>query len=488
MKQRNNIYIWLISLVIVICGISCQRVDMPESDDAGYIKMALGSRVNEDLVFFEDRSTELRMLIFDANNGACLYNAKLSFPGDDMQQGSSVIKWKPGTFDFLFIANETTGGSAFVSELSGIENIVDLEKSALKAITYDPDYAPSSTSGFLMSSFYENLVVTSGTTIANPQVLSVELIRSMAKVEVIIKNADPDTPTPKRLTEVYLENVPKYYTVPASPDVYVVNQSNMTESKKYPGTPGNAIFTEDEYEEATIGTLIFYVPEFLRSAGSSATGTMTLVIGATGAFTSPLRVAIDHQNFNDNEGPRGEFNDADYSQYSIVRGTHYQITVNMYPTAPIETTVTILPWTLKRVSVKYGELDYDINVYVGNTEVTAANLAQKQIKIEPGETVRFVFNLKGPDNAVWRATLNNGADFMFVDGSVVRDIAGSGAKEFTIKPIVNGWPGTPIDTEMYIVVFLNGIEEAPLIPGTNAQGNPLEGPGNRYQIILVEQR
>ena len=486
MKQRNNIYIGLISLIVMICGISCQRDGMPKDDDTGYIQMTLGSRVNKDLVFFEDRTTEVRMLIFDANNGECLYNDKLSFPGGDLQQKSLTIKWQPGAYDFLFIANETTGGAAFVLELGSIVNIVDFEKSVFNTIDFNPNYVPTSTSGFLMSAFYERLVITPGTTSAAPQEVDVALIRSMAKVEVIFKNPDPAMATPKRLTEVYLENVPKYYTVPASPDMYSAIAANMAVSKKYPQTAGNAIFTETEYGNEIIGTLIFYVPEFLRPAVSTATGAMTLVIDATGIASSPFKVAIDHQNFSNNEGPR-KFNDADYSRYSIVRNTHYQVTINMHPTSPIEATVTILPWTIKTTTVKFGELDYDINVFVGTTEVTAASFADRQIRILPGEEVRFVFNLKGPANAVWRATLNNGAEYEFVSGSVVRDVAGTGVKEFAIKPIVPGWTGAPIETEVYIVVFLNGIEEIPLIPGLNGLGNPYEGPGNRYQIIQVEQ-
>ena len=488
MKQRNNIYIGLISLIIMVCGISCQRVDLSKNDDTkpGYIKTAL-TRVNNDLVFFEDRVTELRMLIFNVNSGECLYNSKLSFPGDDLEQASSAIEWKPGSFDFLFIANESTAGATFVLNLNEIGNIVDLDKATFKAIDYDPNYTPTSTSGFLMSAFYKGLVVNNNTTRDNPQELIVELIRSMAKVEVIFKNVDPNMSTPKRLTEVYLENVPKYYTVPASPDIYTVTGTNMGISKKYPEIVGGAIFTEEEYEEETIGSLIFYVPEFLRPANSTATGAMTLVIGATRISSSPFKVVIDHQNFNDNEGPRGEFNDADYSRYSIIRGTHYQVTVNMHPTAPIEATVKVLPWTLKSASVKFGNLGYDINVYVGTNDVTAQNFDQRQVKILPGETVRFVFNLNEPENAVWRATLNNGGEFEFISGSVVRGVAGSGVAEFTIKPIIDGWPGTPIETEVYIVVFLNGIEEVPLIPGTNAQGEPYEGVGNRYKIIQVEQ-
>ena len=491
MKQRNNVRIGLMSLIIMVCGISCQRVaipeDMPKYDDKGYIVSAL-SRVNKDLVSFEDKVTEVRMLIFNANSGECLYNNKLAFPGGDLEQKSTAIKWKPGAFDFLYIANETNGGATFVSALGEIENIVDLERPPFKTLNYDPDYVPTSTSGFLMSAFYEGLTVGPNATEDSPQELSVELIRSMAKVEVIFKNIDPTTPTFKRVTEVYLENVPKYYTVPAKPDIYTATGSNMTISKKYPGTIGNAIFTEEEYKKETIGTRFFYVPEFLRSTISTSAGAMTLVIAATGVLSSPVRVVLDHQNFNENEGARGKFNDGDYSRYSIVRGTNYQVTVNMHPSAPIGTTLNILPWTIKSTSVKYGEFGYDINAYVGSTDVTAQNYNQRQIKILAGETVRFVFNLKEPENAVWRATLNNGGEFEFVGGSDVRGVAGEGVKEFVVKPIISGWTGVPIETEVYIVVFQNGIEEVPLIPGTDAQGNPYIGQGNRYKIIQVEQK
>ena len=487
MKQRNSIYIGLISLIVMICGISCQRAEMPEQDGAGYIKMALGD-INKDVVLFEDRGMEVRMLIFDAANGECLYNKKLNFTDNDPQKGSTVTEWRPGVFDFLFIANESTGGATFVSELGAIENIVEFEKQAFKTISYDPDYIPTSTSGFLMSAFYSGLTINPGTTKTSPQELTVDLVRSMAKVEVIFKNADLTIPTLKRLTEVYLENVPKYYTMPASPDMYTATGANMTTSKKYPGIVGNAIFTEEEYKKETIGSLIFYVPEFLRPFASTDTGAMTLVIGATNIVSSPMKVVLDHQHFNNDEGARGAFNDNDYSRYSVVRGAHYQITVTMDPTAPIVATTKVLPWTLKSTSVKFGEMEFDVNVFIGTTEVTAGDFNDRQIKIVPGEEVTFKFNLMGPDNAVWRATLNNGGEFEFTNGTVVRGVAGGGVKEFTIKPIVPGWSGSPIETEVYIVVFLNGIEEVPLIPGTDAQGKPYEGPGNRYKIIQVEQK
>ena len=477
MKQREKRYSRLILFLttLVVCGmaISCEVDREKETPEYSYLIMAPGD-INKDNIRFEDKGTEVRMLMFDINSGMCVYNSLLAFPGNDLQQRSIPVECKPGTYNFLFIANETSY-PGFTNKIGSVGNIVQLSDPYFKQISYDQMFQPTSTKGFLMSAYYDNVTIVSGHPITNPQIISVELLRSMAKVEVFFKNSDMTTLTTKRLTEIYLENVPNNYTLPANSDVYNYTSFPLTISRKETGSSSNPIFGEPQYQLEDIGKVIFYVPEFLRTSTDATSQNTSLVLKGK-SIAGEFKVVIDHQYFESNSGPRGTFNSGNYSNLSIVRGTHYQITVNLTPLAgPVQVQTKVLPWELNESEIEFNKLVFSHSVYVGSTNVTATNLSGKDISLHTGEVAEFRFTLSSPTGALWKATLTNGLQFRFTPASVTEGISGTEYR-FYIEP-TSAWTGTVNSTEVYISV--EG-EEAELI------GAGYHGPSQRYNIRQIE--
>ena len=476
MKQREKRYTGLILFLttLVVCGmtVSCE-FDNIEKAEYSYLVMAAGD-INKDNVRFEDKGTEIRMLMFDMNSGVCVYNSLLAFPGNDLQQNSNPVECELGTYDILFIANETSY-PGFTAQISAVGNITQLSGSYFKQISYEPTFQPTATKGFLMSAYYRNVVVVGGHTLTNPQIISVELLRSMAKVEVIFKNSDMAVLTTKRLTEIYLENVPDKYTLPANSDVYNYTSFPLIISRKETGSLSNPIFGEPQYQLENIGRVIFYTPEFLRSSTDGASQNTSLVLKGR-SIAGEFKIVIDHQAFESNSGPRGTFNSINYSNLSIVRGTHYQITVNLTPLAgPIQVQTKVLPWEVNKSEIEFNKLVFSHSVYVGSTNVTATNLTGKNISLHTGEVAEFRFTLSSPTGALWKATLTNGLHFRFTPASVTEGIAGTEYR-FYVEP-TSAWTGTVNSTEIYISV--EG-EEAELI------GAGYHGPSQRYNIRQIE--
>ena len=479
MKQRKKGYIRFILFLITIIGgvaVSCVTEEVKKGrSETGYIVLALGD-INKDNVLYEDKGTEVRMLVFDPPTGECLYNTLLSFHGGDLQQRSIPIEMDPGTYHFLFIANESSY-SGFSTHIAGVTYFSELSAPYFKQLVYDPTFMPSTTRGFLMSAYYTNINIVSGHTLANPQVISVDLLRSMAKVEVIFKNYSMTELTTKRLTEVYLEQVPQVYSLPATSDLYNYSSLSLTESTKVTGTSSNPIFGEVQYAEEEVGRLVFYTTEFLRSP-TDITSTNTSLVIKGRSVGSDFKVILDHQIFESDPGPRGEFISTNYSNFSIVRGTHYQITVNLTPLAgPVEVLTKVLPWSLKTSKLEFNNLVFVHKVEVGGVNVTSTGLAGKEIALKSGQSAKFTFELLNPVGNLWRATLTNGGDFRFATGSVTEGITEPGQPYvFTIEPS-RPWDGGVKYTEVYIAI--EG-EEAELL------GTGLHGPGSRYRLRQIE--
>lgn len=290
--------------------------------------------INEDDIYWEDRVDELRMIIFEADGGDVVYNDKVYFP-NGFGERSRSIAIDPGNYDFYFIANETVYPGNFVNALLSITNKTDFTSdSRFLNLDYVPDFIPDGTSDggrFLMSAVYEDITIVSGGTEANPLPLPlptarVELVRSLAKIEGIFRKRVSGSTIPEgTITSVYLDNVASAFSVPPLDEFYTGNTE----------TSGPASLENFDYSNDSIGSVVFYIPEFLVQEGS----------------TSFTELNINNNLFpietDDEKGGLAEQRRtvASLSNNSVIRNYHYIINAYINAEGGIQIYIYVEPWS-----------------------------------------------------------------------------------------------------------------------------------------------
>ncbi|MCD8079297.1 MAG: FimB/Mfa2 family fimbrial subunit [Bacteroides sp.] len=318
--------------------ISCTKDDAnkgKEGDDA-VISLSVSSAsysINQDEILWEDRVDELRMLVFRTDNGEIVFNQKLYFP-DGFSQKSKAVRLPLGTFDFYFIANETVYPDDFVSALTDIENESQFRTDTrFTTLAYHTGFTPDGTTPagrFVMSAVYTNITVTGGGTESNPALLNipngrVELIRALAKIEVVFRKKVSGGEVPDQtITSVLLEDVASRLSVPPLDDYYT---GPVTD------TPEGSLSGLD-YNRDSIGSVVFYIPEFLVAEGST---TYTLLEINNQTFpiqTDDSKIGITEQR---RTVPA-------LSNNSVIRNYHYLINVYLDSEGGLQIITYVEPW------------------------------------------------------------------------------------------------------------------------------------------------
>lgn len=338
---RNNIlYIHCLAVCLFILmtmsGCTDRESTAGATDEYAHIALSVrtsASGINDDNYFWEDRVDELRMIAFESGSGSLAFNQKLYFP-DGFGAKSRPITILPGTYDFYFIANESVYPEDFVPALADITNKSDFSTDARFAgMAYNPGFRPDGSAPegrFLMSAIYENITVAKGGTEQAPVSLplptsKVELIRAMAKVEVIFRKKVPGSTLPDQaVTSVQLKNVASELSVPPYDDYYPGERSSSLE----------ASLSELDYRNDSVGTVMFYIPELLLPEGS--TGYTELYINNKGFAmqSDPAKTGIADQR---RTVPA-------LSDNSVIRNYHYIINAYINAKGGVEARVEVEPW------------------------------------------------------------------------------------------------------------------------------------------------
>lgn len=333
MKLRSIICFLFCGLLIGLTG--CTGEDqLNGSGNNAFISLALRSStgINEDTQLWEDRVTEVRMIVSDQNGGV-VYNGMLKFP-NGLNNQCEPIKIYPGIYNFYFFANETAN-SGFSSALASVISTMQFQTDPrFRRLQYNPGFIPNavlSTGRFLMSACYKNIEVLQGGTMENPKLLQlptqtqqVELIRSLAKVEVIFRKKVSGSNIPANtITSVQLTKVANNYSVPPI-DHYYTGQT--TSSNKIVPAGFN-------YNDDSIGSTVFYIPEFLTQSGSADFTELRI-----NSLTFPITTQ-DMSGLGDQLR-----NIANLSNNTVIRNFHYKFNVYISPQGGVEVKVSVEPW------------------------------------------------------------------------------------------------------------------------------------------------
>lgn len=353
---NNNIkytqhFLALIFILFIAAG--CSNEDQ-RSGDGGDANISISVRaaassINEDKELWEDRVDELRMIVFDSQTGETVLNQKLYFPNGFGAQ-SKAVRMRPGTYDFYFIANETVYSGDFVTALMSVTNKSDFGTDArFTTLAYNPAFAPDETTSsnrFVMSAIYTGIDVTSGGTEENPILLSlptgkVELIRALAKVEVIFRKKVAGSTIPDgTVTSVRLDNVAGSLSIPPFDNYYTGTKTSS----------GTAVLSGLDYSRDSIGSVSFFVPELLMP--ESGTGGTVLNIN-----NEEFPIETDGEKAGLSDQRRTSL--PALSDNSVIRNYHYKVNAYINASGGIELRVYIEPW-------KKDEYEY---IFHGDKEV-----------------------------------------------------------------------------------------------------------------------
>ena len=308
----------------------------PETNERAIISLSLqaaSSSINDDQSSWEDRVDELRMIVFDANSGNVVFNQRLYFP-NGFKNKSKGVSLPTGTFDFYFFANETAYDQTFGTALTSLTNVSDFKTDKrFSSLSYNPDFLPdgSTSSGrFLMSAIYNQVTIASGGTEASPLPLNiptskVELIRALAKVQVIFRKKVPGSEIPANtITSVKLKNVASDYSVPPVDNYY-------TGSRRDSKTAG---LTRLSYDLDSLGAVQFYIPEFLTQ-DDAAVHTLLSINNKE----YPVESDMSHTGILLQRRIVPSI-----SHYSVIRNYHYIINAYINSEGGIQLKVNIQPW------------------------------------------------------------------------------------------------------------------------------------------------
>ena len=442
MKNSNSIIALCLALFSFFSCVG-EESDKSMPAEKVYLSTRVGT-VNQDNVASEDYVSEVRVMAFQSD-GACVKNELLTFNGNNKptaeQNKSDQIMLLSGTYDFLFIANESsTKNAEFKEALLNIRHIVQLEDEVFTTLEYEPKRDSEQGEGILMSAFYPDVLLEEKGENESVITKDVELLRAFAKIEIQFHNKVGEENF-KKITKVTFHNVPKHYTVPAANQDYLSIYPD-----KFSSFEKDVKFNDEEYKKETIGSVVFYVPEFLRYKDNKEEKYMDITIEGKGFL--PHQIRLDHQRFDDYNQPRTLSTDL-LSTATVLRNTHYKVDVNLTASRDLESVLKVLPWQFLKSEISYTDPLWKLfKIEVGGEDVTA----QKEISLKSGEEAKVTFKLDEPSGAIWKASLTNGRFFEFLGPTT--GLAGQ-EYTFSIKASQN-WSGSFNYTEFYLSV--NGEE------------------------------
>ncbi len=332
---KNAGYLLYLTLFVILSCVQDDHRKNNGSDEAmiSFSLNASGYSINEDDEFWEDRVDELRMLVFQSDDGEIVFNEQLYFP-DGFSQKSKAVALPLGTFNFYFIANKTVYPDDFTEALISISNESEFQTDTrFTTLDYNPDFLPDATSRegrFVMSAVYTDITVAEGGTETNPALLPVpngrvELIRALAKVEVIFRKKVTGGEVPDQsITSVLLEQVASRLSVPPLNAAYNGSVERLPEGS----------LDGLDYSRDSIGAVIFYIPEFLVPTGGT---TYTLL-------------EINNQSYpiesdSEKSGLTLQRRDiSNLSDYSVIRNYHYIINACLDSEGGLQIITNIQDW------------------------------------------------------------------------------------------------------------------------------------------------
>ena len=473
-KSFKMLVMLLLALLMGACSADMDNVGLEKEANMLPISFSLPVRSSSSE---GGEVSEIRLLAFD-KTGVCIKNTLIAFNGSTTLPSSSAsrtsdpILMTPGTFDFVFIANETSSllPTAFKNDLRSINNKSQLNVPAFNNISFNSFTDNIVESEMPMSAYYKDVYLpdsyyTSDKPFNFPY--SLELVRALSKIEVNLNNKSADVPSVKRVTKLKISNVGSRFSLPALSEFYTQFYESATVTDIDIAIP----FTDADYAKEKIGQLVVYIPEFLKDKNVANPEKIVLRFEGDGfiPYEFVLREDAGYADFNQ---PR-PLDFKTLSNYSVVRNTHYKLNLYLTINRVLDGVLEVMPWEKKDSEINFSKPEFNLDNF--SIKVDGIEMkSEQEISLKTGQEALVTFKLDNPTGGIWRASVTNGLNFDFVDPSLAKGMAGN-SYEFKIKA-TKPWSGTPTFTEFYIAVA--GVE----LPLWNSN----TGLNNRYIFKQIE--
>ncbi len=458
----------LLALLLGACSADMDNI-VSKDDEKAMLPVSFSLPVRSSSFSGEEMVSEIRLLAFD-KTGVCIKNTLIAFsgsttlPSNSANRISDPVLMPPGTFDFVFIANESSAilPNTFRSALYGVSKLSDLQASDFTQISFNSFTGSTVESNMPMSAYYKGVYLpdtyyTSDKPFKFPY--SLELVRALSKIEVNLNNKVAAAPSVKRVTKLKISNVGSCFSLPALSDFYTAIYAPTTVKNIEIDIP----FTEADYKNEKIGQLVIYIPEFLKDKNIANPEKIVLRFEGSGfiPYEYVLREDASYADFNQ---PR-PLDFKTLSNYSVVRNTHYKLNLYLTINRVLEGVLDVMPWEKKDSEINFSKPEFNLanfSIKVEGVEMKS----NQEISLRTGQEALVTFKLENPTGGIWRASVTNGLNFDFVDPVLARGMAGS-SYQFKIAA-TKPWGGTPTFTEFYIAV--KGVE-LPLWNNTTGLNN-----------------
>lgn len=368
---RYRAYIMFCLLAIATLA-SCSSEQTAPTEDTDGTRLVITARGgNADPTDIDNHIKSLRLVITKQGSDVLCFNevfireasGELTAPEGSKAKitettdtnGETIIKitespfnFGTGIYNFYLVANEEGYYRADIANMELSESLTDLKTAsdAAKLLNVPSVKALFKTPGtdqpILMSAAYQQWVYSQ----QDNSIGNIELVRSVARVDFIIKNSTSTTP-------MTFSNVKLIGHEPTSFNI-MESESNYFDPVQTRQSDERTIATTADAGKA----ITFYLPERLLRTANERDSKYALQIG----FTATAYEKTKEYTNKIYIGPYESGGTDTYTGYSIPRNTYYTITANIkkWESNPyIETKV--LPWTYKKKESTY-DVDYDIAI------------------------------------------------------------------------------------------------------------------------------
>jgi hypothetical protein len=200
-----------------------------------------------------------------------------------------------------------------------------------------------------MSAYYKKIVVNQGGSELNPEPLvlptsKVELIRSLAKVEVIFRKKTPGIiiPANSYISSVRLQDVAENYSVPPWDNYYI---GSFT-------TSNTIIPSGFNYSNDSIGAVVFYLPELLNKVTGMNYTKLNINNRIFPILTDNVKIGLTAQR---RSVPA-------LSDSSVIRNYHYIINAYMDVQGGVYLKTSVEPWIKSSYVYMFQDTDQKIDI------------------------------------------------------------------------------------------------------------------------------
>lgn len=346
---------WLCLIIFSLSSCQVEReMRVKQSEDSmAYLRFALRTNSGE-YAQKESNIMNVHVVVASALDGSIVYKDGLNLSDSGDHKVSDPIMLPKGTYDFYFFANRPAMGMSAIDAIKTMTHISAFtQNKVFREILYHNSPSVIRPEGIAMSARYKRVTIPDQdyTDPNNPWYFNpqgeptkrdylIKLIRAYARVDLVFKN-DPRllvAPIPaapyKEITSIEVTNVPRYYSVPPYDKDFLTTYEQVSDPTLSLSWDKATLQQKGfKYNAEEIGTLTFYIPEFIHYLTQNLDNAVKINIKGENGLNKTFK--LTHGNFDDyNQQGHRDLEHNILSPNTVLRNTHYTVEFTIRPDNP----------------------------------------------------------------------------------------------------------------------------------------------------------